>query len=632
MKLKFSALLVCVLLLLLLNVFSPNHAAAQSISATLNDSFADPDGDGKAKAGDEITYTTITNSGATEATNVTLNTPVDANSTLTANSVVVSAMNQYAIRCTGSTAGDLDCGTSTPALAAAAPAYRRIIGGQYSNIVLNTSNVVYNAAANSFSFDATLTNLLNNSLGTIDGVNAVGGVDLFVQNFVTTSGTGTLSAANADGTGTFTAANQPFFNYNVLLRQNDTTAVKNLQFSVPNTVGTFTVEFLVSAAAEQRLVINEVLANPGGTISDANGEWFEIYNAGSFPIDMKNFLINDTSTSGMRPSHTIASSVLVQPGGYATFGNTKDTTLNGGVPVDYAYGGALALANSTDLVRVQVVNPADPATPLTIDQTVYNSAAISAQNGISRELKNPALDNSNMDNSNWSDASVNSVYGPGGRGTPKAQNGGFTPFSADRFEIASFEKVFGKEADAEKNEGKSAGKNSIKNLAQRRLMAGETVSVVIGTIPAGGTATVSYKVVIANPLPAGTTQISSQGTVSGDGFSIATDDPAATGAADPTITPIASFGPTAAPVTLGGRAVAFDGRGIANVVVTLTAQNGANRTARTNAFGYYRFSEVAAGETCLLTASAKSYTFSQPTQILNAAADTGDINFVAAPR
>jgi hypothetical protein len=122
-------------------------------------------------------------------------------------------------------------------------------------------------------------------------------------------------------------------------------------------------------------------------------------------------------------NHT-TTSLVVQPGAYFTMGNTKNTTNNGGVPIDYAYGAGMALANSLDAVKIARVYGTDT---LTIDRTQYASAAISAQNGISRELKNPALDNSNMDGSNWGDASVTAVYGPGGRGTPKAQNSDFTP-------------------------------------------------------------------------------------------------------------------------------------------------------------------------------------------------------------
>ena len=64
---------------------------------------------------------------------------------------------------------------------------------------------------------------------------------------------------------------------------------------------------------------------------------------------------------------------------------------------------------------------------LTVDRTAYASATTSAQNGISRELKNPSLDNTGMDGSNWADALATAVYGAGGRGTPGAQNSTFTP-------------------------------------------------------------------------------------------------------------------------------------------------------------------------------------------------------------
>ncbi|HYR11057.1 MAG TPA: hypothetical protein VEQ60_24970, partial [Longimicrobium sp.] len=89
-----------------------------------------------------------------------------------------------------------------------------------------------------------------------------------------------------------------------------------------------------------------------------------------------------------------------------------------------AYGGSLAFANSLDALKVARVYGTDT---LTLDRTQYSNASISAQEGISRELKNPALDNSNMDGSNWGSASVTSVYGAGGRGTPKAQNSTYTP-------------------------------------------------------------------------------------------------------------------------------------------------------------------------------------------------------------
>ncbi|HYW11496.1 MAG TPA: hypothetical protein VE871_06045, partial [Longimicrobium sp.] len=83
------------------------------------------------------------------------------------------------------------------------------------------------------------------------------------------------------------------------------------------------------------------------------------------------------------------------------------------------------LQNSLDAFKISRVYGA--ADTLTLDRTQYASAATSAKDGVSRELLNPALDNSNMDGSNWADALVTAVYGPGGRGTPKAQNSTYTP-------------------------------------------------------------------------------------------------------------------------------------------------------------------------------------------------------------
>src|SRR5262249_5568075 len=65
-------------------------------------------------------------------------------------------------------------------------------------------------------------------------------------------------------------------------------------------------------------------------------------------------------------------------------------------------------------------------------------------------------------------------------------------------------------------------------------------NVSIGTLPAGKSVTIKYRVTVNGPsLPLGTMQISNQGTVSGSNFSdVLTDDPSVGGASDPTITPV----------------------------------------------------------------------------------------------
>lgn len=61
--------------------------------------------------------------------------------------------------------------------------------------------------------------------------------------------------------------------------------------------------------------------------------------------------------------------------------------------------------------------------------------------------------------------------------------------------------------------------------------------VSIGTLPAGKSITVTFRVTINNPLPGGVCQLANQGEVAGSNFSsVLTDDPDTTSASDPTVT------------------------------------------------------------------------------------------------
>lgn len=326
--------------------------------------------------------------------------------------------------CVASVAEGVTCAPQTPSTGAARGVQ---IGGQNVYLKLTSSNASYDSGTGIFSVDVTVQNLMNEAMGTPDGVTPdPQGVMVYFSTdpYATNGGTGEVTVANADGTAFFTAANQTYHRYNEILETNEVSGSKTWQFSMPATTNTFRFVVYVETSVDYKLVINEVLANPGGTISDANGEWIELYNAGTLPVDLQNLVIADSAASGRRPYHLIGSSVTVAPGGYVVLGNTTNTTNNGGVPVDYAYGAAMALANSLDAIKIARVVGTDT---LTLNRTQFSSAAVSAQNGISRELTNPALDNSNMDGSNWADALVTAVYGPGGRGTPKAQNSTYTP-------------------------------------------------------------------------------------------------------------------------------------------------------------------------------------------------------------
>jgi hypothetical protein len=87
---------------------------------------------------------------------------------------------------------------------------------------------------------------------------------------------------------------------------------------------------------------------------------------------------------------------------------------------------------------------------------------------------------------------------------------------------------------------------------------------------------------------------------------------------------------TAASVTVSGRVMTSGGRGIRNVIITMTDTNGNVRTAISTSFGYYRFTDVAAGETYIFAPRAKRYTFTQSSQVLNINEDTEGVNFTGS--
>ena len=68
--------------------------------------------------------------------------------------------------------------------------------------------------------------------------------------------------------------------------------------------------------------------------------------------------------------------------------------------------------------------------------------------------------------------------------------------------------------------------------------------------------------------------------------------------------------PTAARVIVSGQTITSDGRGVKNVVVTLTDGSGQVRSTRTNAFGYFAFEGVLPGSSYVVQASARHYLFS----------------------
>ena len=75
--------------------------------------------------------------------------------------------------------------------------------------------------------------------------------------------------------------------------------------------------------------------------------------------------------------------------------------------------------------------------------------------------------------------------------------------------------------------------------------------------------------------------------------------------------------PTAANATISGRVLTPEGRGLRNAQVSLTDANGNLRTAMSNSFGYFRFTEVESGQTYIIGVRSKRYLFTPQILTIN---------------
>jgi hypothetical protein len=85
--------------------------------------------------------------------------------------------------------------------------------------------------------------------------------------------------------------------------------------------------------------------------------------------------------------------------------------------------------------------------------------------------------------------------------------------------------------------------------------------------------------------------------------------------------------PTAAMVSISGRVIAPQELGLTNALVTLTDSQGESRTALTGKGGRFRFTNVTAGETYIISVSSKRYTYSP--QVITVNEDLTELNFMA---
>ncbi|MEP6691841.1 MAG: DNA/RNA non-specific endonuclease [Gemmatimonadaceae bacterium] len=170
----------------------------------------------------------------------------------------------------------------------------------------------------------------------------------------------------------------------------------------------------VAPAGTPQLFITEVMPDPT-KVADAAGEWFEIFNAGTDPVDLAGWKITSGPTGSEQ--HTIATSVVVPANGFAVLGNNADAATNGGVTEQYSYGTAITLNNSnTDWLTLKAPDGTLSDSVAYAVRTGGTPAPYTPPSGASRAVIDLAVDHTIVSGTNWKTSTE--TYGLGDRGTP----------------------------------------------------------------------------------------------------------------------------------------------------------------------------------------------------------------------
>ncbi len=122
------------------------------------------------------------------------------------------------------------------------------------------------------------------------------------------------------------------------------------------------------------IFISELLADPAA-VGDNDGEFIEIFNAGSSVANLRGWHFADLGTD----QFTITGDLLIAPAQYLVLARNGDSSTNGGVAVDYVYAG-MGLANSED--EILLISPAG----VEIDRVEWVAgSAIAVRSGASLE-------------------------------------------------------------------------------------------------------------------------------------------------------------------------------------------------------------------------------------------------------
>jgi hypothetical protein len=184
-----------------------------------------------------------------------------------------------------------------------------ILGNQKVNVQLNLSGPAFDSTTRIFSLNVSITNLLAQPIGTVDGTTTDStAVRAFFSSGPFASGgvAGSVTVANPSGVGVFQGDTVPFFKYTPFIPPGATSAVENWQFLfAPGVDGlTFSVEVDAAVPAQSSVLRWQVLRQ-GVTSNELESVW---RNTASdvWAVGINNTIVHYNGTAWSHPSTGLA--------------------------------------------------------------------------------------------------------------------------------------------------------------------------------------------------------------------------------------------------------------------------------------------------------------------------------------
>lgn len=165
-----------------------------------------------------------------------------------------------------------------------------------------------------------------------------------------------------------------------------------------------------AAPGPGEILITEIMVNPE-MVSDANGEWFELWNSTKRDLLLNGLVLKDAGSN----MHVMSSTenLVIPANSYWVLAKNGDEWTNGGVQADYIYQN-FTLSNTSDQVIIATSNGT------LVDQVSYG-AGWPVVSGASMELQPDCLSFSENDQSeHWFQART--AFGAGDKGSPGKAN------------------------------------------------------------------------------------------------------------------------------------------------------------------------------------------------------------------